>query len=98
MFKPNVAPLLLDQMPYQTHRIKFMKSGEKVIVDPEATTERAMLWFYLLINVGGFMQVATTYAEKYVGWWLAFILPLFLYFPLPILLVSHFSLQLLVFY
>ena len=88
MFKPNVSPLLLDQMPHTVPKTKVLKTGEKVIVDPEATTERAMLWFYLLINIGGFMQVATSYAEKYVGWWLAFILPLFLYLPLPLLLVS----------
>ncbi|BCS21461.1 putative MFS peptide transporter [Aspergillus puulaauensis] len=86
MFKPNVSPLLLDQMPRETAKIKVLKSGERVIVDPEATSERAMLWFYLLINIGGFMQVATTYAEKYIGWWLAFILPLFLYIPLPLVL------------
>jgi hypothetical protein len=89
MFKPNVSPLLLDQMPHTTMKTKILKSGEKIILDPEATTERAMLWFYLLINIGGFMQVATAYAEKYVGWWLAFILPVFLYLPLPLLLVSH---------
>ncbi|GMG32136.1 unnamed protein product [Aspergillus oryzae] len=76
-----------DQMPNTKAKIKVLSNGEKVIVDPEVTTERAMLWFYLLINIGGFMQVATSYAEKYVGWWLAFILPLFLYLPLPALLV-----------
>ncbi|KJK65689.1 PTR2 like protein [Aspergillus parasiticus SU-1] len=86
MFKPNVSPLLLDQMPNTKAKTKVLSNGEKVIVDPEVTTERAMLWFYLLINIGGFMQVATSYAEKYVGWWLAFILPLFLYLPLPALL------------
>jgi len=42
-------------------------SGERVIQDPESTTERVMLWFYLMINIGGFMGVATTYTEKYVG-------------------------------
>ncbi|KAL4879854.1 POT family-domain-containing protein [Aspergillus karnatakaensis] len=86
MFKPNVSPLLLDQMPQTKAKTKVLKTGERVIVDPEATAERCMLWFYLLINIGGFMQVATSYSEKYVGWWLAFILPLFLYLPLPALL------------
>ncbi|KAL4780646.1 POT family-domain-containing protein [Aspergillus varians] len=86
MFKPNVSPLMLDQMPRTKAKTKVLSSGEKVIVDPEATTERCMLWFYLLINIGGFMAVATSYSEKYVGWWLAFILPLFLYFPLPLIL------------
>ncbi|KAL2798467.1 POT family-domain-containing protein [Aspergillus keveii] len=86
MFKPNVSPLLLDQMTETKPKTKVLPSGEKVIVDPEATAERAMLWFYLLINIGGFMSVATSYSEKYVGWWLAFLLPLLLYFPLPALL------------
>lgn len=86
MFKPNVSPLLLDQMVTRVPKVVTAKNGETVIEDPEATTERVMLWFYLLINVGGFMGVATTYAEKYVGFWLAFLLPLLLYLPLPLLL------------
>lgn len=86
MFKPNVSPLLLDQVSNTKPMIKVLKSGERVIEDPEATTERVMLWFYLMINVGGFMGVATAYSEKYVGWWLAFLIPLILYLPLPILL------------
>lgn len=32
------------------------------------------------------MNVPTTYTEKYVGWWLSFLLPLILYLPLPALL------------
>ncbi|PPJ57966.1 hypothetical protein CBER1_09413 [Cercospora berteroae] len=86
MFKPNVSPLLLDQMTTRVPKVITAKNGERVIEDPESTTERVMLWFYLLINVGGFMGVATTYAEKYVGFWLAFLLPLLLYLPLPLLL------------
>ncbi|KAF7195552.1 Peptide transporter PTR2 [Pseudocercospora fuligena] len=86
MFKPCVSPLLLDQMTNRVPRVLTTKKGERVIEDPEATTERVMLWFYLLINIGGFMGVATTYAEKYVGFWLAFLLPMLLYLPLPLLL------------
>lgn len=86
IFKPNVSPLLLDQMPETVPVVTTTKKGEKVIIDPEASTERVMLWFYLLINIGGFMGVATAYSEKYVGWWLAFLIPLILYLPLPLLL------------
>jgi dipeptide/tripeptide permease len=86
MFKPNLSPLLLDQMTTKVPKVVTLKSGERVIEDPEHGTERAMLWFYLLINVGGFMQVATSYSEKYVGWWLAWLLPLLLYIPLPLLM------------
>ena len=86
MFKPNVSPLLLDQITTTVPKVITLNTGERVIEDPEATTERVMLWFYLLINVGGFFGVATAYAEKYVGWYLAFLLPLLVYLPLPILL------------
>lgn len=55
MFKPNVSPVLLDQITDTKPTIKTEKDGERVIVDPESTTERVVLWFYLLINVGGFL-------------------------------------------
>lgn len=87
MFKPNVSPILLDQLKTHVPKIKILKSGERVIEDPEHTAERAMLWFYFLINVGGFMSTATSYSARYVGWWLAFLLPLILYIPLPLLLL-----------
>jgi hypothetical protein len=86
MFKPNISPTLLDQMPLTVPVAKTLKSGEKVVVDPEATTERVMLWFYLLINLGGLFKVPTTYTEKYFGWWLAFFLPTTLYLALGPLL------------
>uniref|UniRef100_A0A8H7N574 Uncharacterized protein n=1 Tax=Bionectria ochroleuca TaxID=29856 RepID=A0A8H7N574_BIOOC len=87
MFKPNVTPLLLDQMKTRLPKVVTLKTGERVIEDPEHGAERAMLWFYLLINIGGFMQVATSYSEKYVGWWLSWLLPLILYIPLPVILL-----------
>ena len=86
MFKPNISPVLLDQMPESVPFTKILESGEKVIVDPDASTERVMLWFYLLINVGGFMNVPTAWAAKLEGYWLAYLIPLFLYLPLPLLL------------
>ncbi|RFU23762.1 hypothetical protein B7463_g12576, partial [Scytalidium lignicola] len=86
MFKPCISPILLDQMKNKVAVTKTLKTGEKVIEDPEHTTERVMLWFYLLINIGGFMNVATSYTEKYIGWWLSFLLPLLLYLPLGPLL------------
>lgn len=64
----------------------MLKTGEKVIVDPEVTIQRMMLIFYALTNVGSFYGLATVYAEKYVGFWLAFLLPGIIYFLLPILL------------
>ncbi|KAH8810922.1 putative oligopeptide transporter [Xylogone sp. PMI_703] len=87
MFKPNVTPLLLDQMTTHVPKVVTLRSGERVIQDPEHSAERVMLWFYLLINIGAFMSTATSYSARYVGWWLAFLLPLLLYLPLPLLLL-----------
>ncbi|KAF2767015.1 putative MFS peptide transporter [Teratosphaeria nubilosa] len=86
LFKPNVAPTLLDQYKHQKVYTKVLKSGEKVVVDPESTIQRIMLYFYALINVGAFFAVATTYTEKYIGYWLSYLLPGILYFLLPALL------------
>lgn len=45
-----------------------------------------MLIFYGMVNVGAFYELATTYAEKDIGYWLAFLLAGIIYFLLPILL------------
>lgn len=87
MFKPNIAPTLLDQMEETAPVVKTLDSGEKVIIDPEATTERVVLWFYMLINVGGFVAVPASYTEKYSGWLLTFAIPLIVYIPLPVVLI-----------
>lgn len=86
LFKPNIAPTVIDQYEHQHEYVKVLKSGERVIVDPETTIQRMMLIFYALTNVGAFYGLPTTYAEKYVGFWLAFLLPGIIYFLLPILL------------
>jgi dipeptide/tripeptide permease len=88
IFKPNVAPTVIDQYTNQRQVIKTLKSGEKVILDPEATIRSVMLIFYAMVNVGAFFAIATTYTEKYVGFWLSFLLPGIVYFLLPFLLLS----------
>jgi dipeptide/tripeptide permease len=86
LFKSNVSPLLIDQNPHKRPYVSTLKSGERVIIDPEATVSRILLWFYLQVNVGAFFALATTYSEKRIGWWLAFLLPAIIYFMLPIML------------
>lgn len=63
-----------------------MKSGETVLVDPETTIQRITLIFFAFTNVGAFLGIATSYAEKRVGFWLAYLLPGIVYFLLPIIL------------
>lgn len=45
------------------------------------------MYFYLFINIGALVgQVAMTYAEKYVGFWLAYTLPTIVFLLCPIVL------------
>jgi POT family proton-dependent oligopeptide transporter len=85
--KPSLGPLLCDQSPVKVPTIKVLPSGERVIVDPGVTVERYLLVFYWCINVGAFFSLATTYASRFVGFWLAFLLPGILYMLMPIVLV-----------
>ncbi|KAJ5569516.1 uncharacterized protein N7459_008946 [Penicillium hispanicum] len=91
VFKPNIAPTILDQHRQKHPYVKTLKSGERVIVDPESTTTRTMLLFYGFVNVGAFYMLATTYAEKYVGYWLSFFLSGIIYMLLPILLAAVYN-------
>lgn len=91
LFKPNIAPTILDQYQHQRQFTKVLNSGEKVIVDPETTIQRIMLIFYGLINVGAFFSIATEYSEKYIGYWLAYLIPGILYLLLPALLLFYYK-------
>lgn len=88
-FKSNISPLLAEQN--QDTRIRVMtlpKTGERVIVDPAVTNTRMFLYFYFMINTGSLIgQIAMVYAEKYVGFWLSFLLPTALFFIAPIVLL-----------
>ncbi|MCJ1413820.1 hypothetical protein MMC32_000145 [Xylographa parallela] len=68
MFKPNIAPTTLDQYAHQQEYTKAPKSGEKVIMDPEATIQCIILVFDGLMNVGAFFALATYILRE--GCWL----------------------------
>ncbi|KAG5655920.1 hypothetical protein KAF25_000840 [Fusarium avenaceum] len=86
-FKPNVNPLIVEQLGEQYMHVKTLKSGERVIVDPAVTIERVYLWFYFCINVGALAgQVSMVFAEKYVGFWLSYTLPTIMLCICPIIM------------
>jgi POT family proton-dependent oligopeptide transporter len=86
-FKPNVNPLIVEQLGEQYMHVKTLKSGERVIVDPAVTIERVYLWFYFCINVGALAgQVSMVFAEKYVGFWLSYTLPTIMLCLCPIIM------------
>lgn len=69
--KPCIAPLIADQCSVKKASVKTLKTGERVIVDPNATVERMLLLYYWASNLGDFFAIATTYCEKLIGYWLA---------------------------
>ena len=85
--KPSLGPLLCDQSPVKVPTLSITKKGERVILDPQLTIQRYLLIFYACINIGAFFAVATEYAERDVGFWLAYLLPGILYMLMPIVLV-----------
>jgi len=77
--KANVSPLIAEQYQESRHRIKILKSGEKVVVSPELTIQRIYMIFYMAINVGSLSSIATTELELNVGFWAAYLLPLVMF-------------------
>ncbi|KAJ9602128.1 hypothetical protein H2200_013488 [Cladophialophora chaetospira] len=83
-FKPNISPLVVEQINVTRAFVKTLPSGERVIVDPIITQSRIYHYFYLFINLGALIgQIGMVYAEKYVGFWLAFLLPLIAFLTTP---------------
>ncbi|KAL8956668.1 MAG: hypothetical protein Q9183_006248, partial [Haloplaca sp. 2 TL-2023] len=85
-FKPNISPLIAEQyeQKHPKQYIRVLKSGERVIVDPTMTISRIYMYFYMMVNIGALTgQIGMVYAEKYIGFWLSFVLPTALYCVCP---------------
>lgn len=83
-FKPNISPLIVEQIPVQSLMVRRLETGERVIVDPKITQSRIYHYFYLFINIGALIgQLGMVYAEKYVGFWLSFTLPTLIFLICP---------------
>jgi POT family proton-dependent oligopeptide transporter len=52
-FKPNISPLIAEQISQEAMRVDTNKEGERVIVDSSVTATRIYSYFYLCINIGG---------------------------------------------
>jgi len=86
-FKPNISPLVAEQMPLERMTVSTDKKGRRVIVDPAATITRVYNYFYLFINIGALIgQIGMAYAAYYVGFWLAFFLPTLVFLMCPAVL------------
>ncbi|RKF65437.1 Peptide transporter PTR2, partial [Erysiphe neolycopersici] len=88
-FKPNISPLIAEQLRVTKLSVQTLASGEKVIIDPAVTQSRVYHYFYMFINIGSLVgQIGMVYCEKYVGYWLSFLLPTILLCICP-LVVWH---------
>lgn len=87
-FKPNISPLIAEQIVGEKLRVETRKGGQRVIIDPAQTSARIYNWFYLFINVGALIgQLTMAYTALYVGYWLAFLLPTIMFIFCPIVMV-----------
>lgn len=86
-FKSNCSVLIADQIRFKQQTVVTLATGEKVIIDPALTLQRLYLWFYLMINIGSCAgELGMVYAEKWVGFWLAYLLPTLVFtIPIPVL-------------
>jgi POT family proton-dependent oligopeptide transporter len=88
LFKANISPLVAEQYKRTKLFVKTTSSGERVIVDPALTVSRVYMYFYLFINIGALIgQISMTYAEKFVGFYMAYTLPTVVFLLCPIVLL-----------
>ena len=86
-FKSNISPLLAEQIKDTRPEVITLPSGERVIKDPQVTISRIFLYFYMMINLGALSGgIGMVYAERYVGFWLSYAMPTFLFFFAPLVL------------
>lgn len=75
-FKPNISPLIVEQLLSTKMVVRKLPSGERVIVDPAVTASRVYMYYYFLTNLGALSGViGMAYTEKYVGFWAAWLVP-----------------------
>ncbi|OCK74758.1 oligopeptide transporter [Lepidopterella palustris CBS 459.81] len=88
-FKSNISPLIAEQYRETQMKVVIDKHEERVIVDPVVTISRIFLYFYMIVNVGSLIgQIGMVYAEKYVGFWLSYLLPTIMFCLCPLVLYA----------
>jgi len=63
-FKPNISPLVAEQIPQTTMRVITGKDGKRVIHDPAVTQSRVYHYFYLFINIGALGKSEKLYRNE----------------------------------
>ena len=86
--RSNISPLVAEQYKETQPYVKVIpKTGERVIVDPSQTISRIFHYFYGMNNIGALTgSISMVYAERYVGFWLAYLLPTIMFGFCPAIL------------
>ncbi|KAJ5738529.1 hypothetical protein N7493_001684 [Penicillium malachiteum] len=74
-FKTSVVPFLADQYTNTEFRIKVKSDGHKVVVSRELTITYIYNVFYWGVNIICFAADMTPLLERYVDFWLAYLIP-----------------------
>ncbi|KAJ5658216.1 Proton-dependent oligopeptide transporter family [Penicillium longicatenatum] len=73
-FNATVVPFIADQYDEEEFRIRT-KKGKKVVADRELTITYIYNVYYWTINIIGFLADSTPLLERYVGFWVAYLVP-----------------------
>ncbi|KAL6809751.1 PTR2 domain-containing protein [Trichoderma sp. SZMC 28015] len=88
--KATASPFIGDQYAETAPQLIITKKGERVVTDRALTLQYIYNVSYWLTNIASLSLVASTYLEKLVGFWAAYLLPLCTVWTLvPLLLVFH---------
>ncbi|KAI7763817.1 hypothetical protein LZL87_012715 [Fusarium oxysporum] len=91
--KATASPFIGDQYAETAPQVFTTKKGERVIADRALTLQYIYNVSYWFTNIASLSLVASTYLEKLVGFWAAYLLPLCATWTLvPLLLIFHKSL------
>ncbi|THC88284.1 hypothetical protein EYZ11_012273 [Aspergillus tanneri] len=74
--RSSIAPFIAEQYTETTPKVKLRKNGRKIITDRELTIQYIYNVYYWMANIGGLSALITTVLEKYVGYWVAYLVPL----------------------
>ncbi|KAI5818347.1 putative PTR2-Di-and tripeptide permease [Pyronema omphalodes] len=86
--KACCGTFMTEQTLNARSKVKVLKCGERVIVDNEMTVTRSYMYLYLFLNVGALAgKLGAAFAEKYIGFWLSYLIPTFMFMLCPFVML-----------
>jgi POT family proton-dependent oligopeptide transporter len=73
--KSNVSVLIFEQYTETKQKVRTLKDGERVIVDPQTTISNIYMIFYNVLCIGSLSGIPATYIELRIGFWAAYLVP-----------------------